>query len=82
MRLDFLGQPAPFPEGPFRMAAMLKAPVVTMFGLYRGGRCYDIEFEALDMSDLDAAMAEYVRRLECHCRSVPYNWFNFYRFWA
>jgi predicted LPLAT superfamily acyltransferase len=24
----------------------------------------------------------YAERLEHHCRQAPYNWFNFYDFWA
>ena len=81
-RLPFLGTPAAFPEGPFRMAAMLGHPVVMMFGLFRGGRRYDIHFEELEVTDIDRAMEHYVARLEHHCRAAPYNWFNFYRFWS
>jgi predicted LPLAT superfamily acyltransferase len=82
-RLDFLGAPAWFPEGPFRMAALLGAPVVFMLGLYRGGARYDIVFEAIENHGDPAAMLRhYVARLEHHCRQAPYNWFNFYDFWA
>jgi predicted LPLAT superfamily acyltransferase len=27
-------------------------------------------------------MRRYVERLEDYCREAPYNWFNFYDFWA
>jgi predicted LPLAT superfamily acyltransferase len=74
------------------VAAMLKRPVLLMFGLYRGGRRYDIHFEALiDPSDptprrhgedAETAMRLYVERLEHYCRLAPFNWFNFYDFWA
>lgn len=30
---DFLGKPAPFPQGPFMLASILKQPVYLMFGL-------------------------------------------------
>lgn len=89
--LPFLGAPALFPTGPFRMAALLKRPVILMVGLYRGGRRYDIHFEPLfDPSERDAgprdaaveeAMARYAERLDHYCKSAPYNWFNFYDFW-
>lgn len=83
VRIDFLGAPAWFPEGPFRMAALLGHPVVFMLGLYRGGRRYDVVFEDLgDASDVAATMQRYVALLERHCREAPYNWFNFYDFWA
>jgi hypothetical protein len=45
--VDFLGAPAPFPTGPMRMAAALRARVFFMAGLYRGGNRYEIHFEPL-----------------------------------
>jgi predicted LPLAT superfamily acyltransferase len=87
----FLGEQACFPSGPFRLAAMLKRPVVLMFGLYRGGNRYDIYFERLvdtwpaarDARALllEQSMRRYVERLEHYCRDAPYNWYNFYDFW-
>jgi hypothetical protein len=44
--IPFLGEPAPFPQGPFILAALLKAPVFTMFCL-REGRTYRVWFERL-----------------------------------
>jgi predicted LPLAT superfamily acyltransferase len=92
MTCSFLGEPARVPVGPFRLAAMLKRPVVLMFGLYRGGNRYDIHFERLaDMRDIDRkdrtavieqTVRRYVERLEHYCRLAPYNWFNFYDYWA
>ena len=87
----FLGHPAPFPVGPFRMAAMLRRPVLLMTGLYLGSNRYRIHFEALaDFSASEAgtrghAIAEaqqrYATRLEHFCRIAPFNWFNFFDFW-
>jgi predicted LPLAT superfamily acyltransferase len=89
--VSFLGTAAQVPVGPFRLAAIMKRPVVLMFGLYRGGNRYDIHFERLvDMSGaergtrdalIDQAVRQYVGRLEHYCRLAPYNWFNFYDFW-
>jgi predicted LPLAT superfamily acyltransferase len=89
--VTFLGKPAHIPLGPFRIAAIMKRPVILMLGLYRGGNRYDIHFERLvDMTHIerstrDAVIAEairkYVERLEHYCRTAPYNWFNFYDFW-
>jgi predicted LPLAT superfamily acyltransferase len=89
--LDFLGAPAQFPIGPFRVAAMLRRPVLFMTGLYLGGNRYRIHFEPLadfshvTRSERDAAISEaqraYVARLEHYCRLAPYNWFNFFDFW-
>jgi len=88
---DFLGAPAAFPLGPFRMAAMLQRPVFFMTGLYLGGNRYRIHFEPLaDFSQVEradrdeairAAIDRYASRLEYYCRLAPYNWFNFFDFW-
>jgi predicted LPLAT superfamily acyltransferase len=90
--LPFLGAPARFPTGPFRMAAVLQHPVYFMAGLYRGGNRYDVHFELLaDFSVVDKrgrdalvneTLARYVSALERYCRSAPFNWFNFYDFWG
>jgi predicted LPLAT superfamily acyltransferase len=88
----FLGAPARFPTGPFRIAAMLGRPVVLMFGIYRGRNRYEVHFERLagpgpntrgerDRA-IEAALRQYVARLEHYCRAAPYNWFNFYDYWG
>jgi predicted LPLAT superfamily acyltransferase len=88
---SFLGQPASFPLGPFRLARILRRPVLLMLGLYGGGARYDIHFELLgdwtDPPPRDRALAaegmlrHYVERLEHYARVAPYNWFNFYDVW-
>ena len=89
--MPFLGHPAPFPVGPWRLAAMLRRPVFFMTGLYQGGNRYELHFEPLaDFSTVgraeradavEQAMARYVGCLERHCQHHPYNWFNFFNFW-
>jgi predicted LPLAT superfamily acyltransferase len=91
LELPFLGKPAEFPQGPMRLAAMLKCPVLFMSGLYLGGNRYAIHFEPLadfsgvDRSTRDVAIREATRAyagcLERYCRMQPYNWFNFFDFW-
>jgi predicted LPLAT superfamily acyltransferase len=80
----FLGAPARFPLGAFRVATALGAPVLLGLGLYRGGNRYDVHFERLDRpGDAPAdLLARYVVRLEHYCRLAPYNWFNFFDFWG
>lgn len=87
---DFLGAPAPFPTGPFRMAALLGYPVYFMTGIYLGGNRYRIHFELLSegvpagrdrAQTVTTLLDRYVAALERHCRAHPYNWFNFYDFW-
>ena len=89
--LPFLGHPAPWPVAPWQLAAALQAPVVLAFGLYRGGRRYELLFESFSdgvrlprgerARALPALIARYVARLEHHARRMPRNWFNFYPFW-
>lgn len=89
--VSFLGEPAALPSGPFRLAAMLRQPVIFMAGLYLGGNRYRIHFEALaDFSAilaaernaaLHGAVERFAAVLEQHCRAAPYNWFNFFDFW-
>lgn len=91
LTLPFLGAPARFPTGPFRMAAMLGHPIYFMTGLYCGGNRYEVHFEPLadfaevPRSQRDAVVREtlqkYVTTLERHCKAAPYNWFNFFEFW-
>jgi predicted LPLAT superfamily acyltransferase len=93
--IDFLGQPARFSDGPFRLAAMLRRPVVFMAGLYQGGNRYELRFiEIADFrpqaptggADTDQRVREalhrYVALLEALCTESPNNWFNFFDFWA
>lgn len=93
--IDFLGKPACFSDGPFRLAAMLRRQMVFMVGIYQGGNRYDLRFvELADFRpdaptgglDIDArirqAMHRYVALIEAQCREWPYNWFNFFDFWA
>lgn len=93
--LPFLGTPARFSDGPFRLAAMLRRQAIFMTGLYQGGSRYDLRFtELADFRERPAggaaeqeeriqhAMRTYVELLESLCRESPYNWFNFFDFWA
>jgi len=88
---DFLDGKAAFPTGPMTLAVMLDVPVVLFYGLYQGGRRYDIHFELLTDSpgteranrnkQINLLTQTYVSRLEHYVRKAPYNWFNFYDYW-
>jgi predicted LPLAT superfamily acyltransferase len=89
--VSFLDAPAALPRGPFRMAAVMKRPVLFMTGLYRGGNRYDVHFELLAdfaavlphgrAAAVEAAITRYAALLEQYCREAPFNWFNFFDFW-
>lgn len=90
-RTPFLGEPAPFPVGPWLLAHTLGVPVVLCFGLYQGGNRYRLIFEPFAerieiprnerAQALDAVIARFARRVEHYIHVAPYNWFNFYDFW-
>ena len=87
---DFLGATAPLPEGPFVLAAVLRAPAILFSAACRGNGRYRIRFTPFDPASAgardEAALAaqcrHYAQWLEANCRADPYNWFNFYDFWA
>ena len=90
-QVNFLGAEASFPTSPWQLAAALHVPVVLAFGLYRGGRRYELCFERFpvdlprDRRARAAALNEVVQRfadrLAHYARRAPYNWFNLYDFW-
>ena len=87
---SFLGRKAPFPQGPFILAALLGAPVFLMFGLKKAQQ-YTVYFEEfanpllLPRKERQTALQKYVdlyaQRLEHYCLMAPLDWFNFYDFW-
>jgi predicted LPLAT superfamily acyltransferase/glycosyltransferase involved in cell wall biosynthesis len=86
----FLGQAAPFPQGPMILAHLLECPVYLFFCLKRGRR-YDLHLERFAErvelpprareETIARYVAEYAARLEYYCREAPLQWFNFYDFW-
>ena len=56
--LEFMGYPTRFSLGPFRLAKVTGAPVVSVFGLFRRGRHYEIVFESLAQRVVDERDAQ------------------------
>lgn len=86
----FLGDLAPFPQGPYILGALLKCPIYLLFCLREGAghRIYFEPFtECLEMprkdraAILDATVARYAARLEAYLRLAPLQWFNFFDYW-
>ncbi|MCT7941274.1 glycosyltransferase family 2 protein [Shewanella holmiensis] len=90
VNLPFLGEPAPFPQGPFILASLLDCPVFTMFCIRQHGR-YQVHVEHLAdtlkgprkdrAARLTDAMTKYSQRLAYFAQLAPLQWFNFYDFW-
>ena len=88
---QFLGEPAPFPQGPFRLPMVLGLPTVLTLALKTGPRRYEIFLEllgkggAVPRRDIDRVLREridtFASRLEHYTLREPLQWFNFYDFW-
>ena len=89
-QVEFLGNSAPFAQGPWILASLLECPVYLFFCL-RDKKDYRIHFESFAerielprrdrQARLQAYVQQYAARLEVYCLSAPYQWFNFYDFW-
>ncbi|MEE4624717.1 glycosyl transferase [Pseudomonas alliivorans] len=90
VRVDFLGRPAAFPQGPWLLGGLLKCPVNLFFCL-KGPSGYRVILEpfadAIEWRRSDRAQViehwarRYAERLGHYCLEAPQQWFNFYPFW-
>ena len=86
----FMGQPAPFPQGPFILASILRCPVVLIFALRQQGK---LVLHCEPFADplrlprgerqqaLQDTVDRYAQRLEHYALMSPLDWFNFFDFW-
>jgi predicted LPLAT superfamily acyltransferase len=95
LSIPFLGEEAPFPYGPFLLAAILGVPVYFAFALRQRDislfpkynmhihRC-DISFDC-QRREREGRIKElavlFAAKLEYYCKQHPYQWYNFYNFW-
>lgn len=89
-KIEFLGQQADFPQGAWLLAALLKAPINTVFCLKEKGRyrlklrrfCAPISGRGkVREENIRQAMQQYAVHLAQECEQNPLLWFNFYDFW-
>ncbi|UPW19344.1 glycosyltransferase family 2 protein [Agarivorans sp. TSD2052] len=89
---SFLGELAPFPQGPFLIAALLRCPVFSLFCMQQQDNRYHIYFEKLSdnlgvsrkerQSRIEHASQAYAKQLETLATRYPMQWFNFFDFWC
>jgi len=89
---SFLGRPARFPLGPFLLPGLLDCPMLLALCLRTGPSSY--EALALPFAEggpvprperakrAQELVESYARLLEEYCLRMPYQWFNFFDFWA
>lgn len=88
--ISFLGEEARFPQGPFIMAAVRRAPMLFVAVMKTGAKRYSITVrrlpqpaEALPSGEYARHMATaYVQLLEQTVRQHPTQWYNYFDFWA
>ncbi|MBX2809563.1 MAG: hypothetical protein KTR20_13140 [Cellvibrionaceae bacterium] len=95
VEVEFLGKTAALPIGPYLLAKALACPVKLMFA-YKDTHWADtgIFFDVVPFAEqivlartqrqaqLGALAQQFASALEQHCGRAPYQWFNFYPFWA
>jgi predicted LPLAT superfamily acyltransferase len=90
-RAPFLGEEAPFSQGPYVLGALMGCPVYLMFCL-REGDGHTVYFERFaDRIELPRGKrgevlaelaARYAQRLEHYCLRSPMQFYNFFDFWG
>lgn len=84
---QFMGSPARFPLGPFRLAAVRQAPIVAIFVMKESWSSYRIFVRRLDSSaqgqkpTAKGLAQQFATNLEEVVRRYPEQWFNYFDFW-
>jgi lauroyl/myristoyl acyltransferase len=90
VEIPFFGRPVAFPRGPWELAAMTGAPIVTSFFFTDCERRFHARFgepitlkaaRGARMAEIEAGMRAYVADLESLIREHPSQWYCFYPFW-
>lgn len=85
MMVNFMGEPAAFPVGPFQIIKTFKAPYTFVYGLKKGAthyNCYAKPFrDVTSETTVQSIMQDYAQDLEGMVRTYPEQWFNYYDFW-
>lgn len=87
--LDFLGDKAKFPQGPFLIAAMRNVPMLFVSVMKTAAKKYHISVQRIDCnsqgntrSKATDLATKYVKIFEETVRNHPTQWYNYFDFWA
>ena len=80
---NFMGAPAKFPLGPFRLASRLNVPVLFVYVLKGKKRNYELYARQAKAKARDAQglLKEYCQSMEWVLEKYPLQWFNYFDFW-
>ena len=88
--VPFFGRDVPFPRGPWELAAMTGAPIITSFFFTDEEGRFHARFgqpirilggRGERMAEIEAGLRAYVAELETLIRQQPSQWYCFYPFW-
>ena len=91
-KVDFMGQKAAFPSGPFYLAARFGVPVTFAFAMKEGKTHYHFYASEPEYvkkykdpveqdKELRSFVEKYAKEFERILRMYPLQWFNYYQFW-
>ena len=88
-KIDFMGKPAKFPQGPFILAAMRETPVLFVAVMKKGSKTYHITVKQLESpaegngrKKAETLAKQYAKELERIVKANPTQWYNYFDFWA
>lgn len=85
--VEFMGEPAYFPEGPFVLSMKLNVPVAWVFAFRESGFHYHfystplMRFNQREGDNVVHLAGNFAREMEKMIRKYPEQWFNYYDFW-
>lgn len=91
VNVNFMGRTTALPIGPYQLANTLGCPVKLMFA-YRQNKKITVDLipfanklvlkRETRKQQIQQFAQQFATELENQCEAVPYQWFNFYDFWA
>lgn len=84
VEVDFLGAKAHLPAGPFQLITRMKVPYSIVFAFKEtvGHYHYYSTPPFKDSTSIEAAAQYFATSVEEKIKKYPYQWYNFYDFWA
>lgn len=92
LHTEFLGKNAYFPQGPFALAVGFKVPVCYVFAMKEGdfhyhfsstpSKIYQTQKGERKEDLVQLALHDFVLEAERTVKNFPFQWFNYYDFWA